>query len=77
MSMDQCLPVRQVMSFLEMGYGFSVLAKLFGISMMRVISKSCNSHKIFVRGLRHMEKPCKIINIFLIMGPKIRYVTHR
>ena len=22
-----------------------------------------------------MEKPCKIINIFLVLGPKIRYVT--
>ena len=42
---------------------------------MYYVSKSWNSHKIFVKGRRHMEKPCKIINIFLIMGPKIRYVT--
>ena len=51
-----------------MGYGFPVSAKLIGISYgVYYASESWNSHKIFVRGRRHMEKHCKIINIFLIM----------
>src|ERR1700722_5590866 len=39
------------------------------------VSKSYNSHKIIVRGHRHMEKPCKIIIIILVLSPEIWYVT--
>src|ERR1700720_4748689 len=44
--------------------------------MMQVnLSKSCNNHKIFVRGHKHIKKLCKIIIIFLLESPEIRYVT--
>src|SRR6202040_478620 len=64
------------MSLPETGYGFTVSAKLFGISVNRIVSNSYNCHKIFVRGHSQMEKPCKIIIIILILSPENRYMTH-
>src|ERR1700720_3012728 len=63
------------MSLPETGYGFTVSAKLFGISVNRIVSNSYNCHKIFIRGHSHLEKPCKIIIIILILSPENRYMT--
>src|ERR1700720_975406 len=64
------------MSLPETGYGFTVSAKLFGISVNRIVSNSYNCHKIFIRGHSQVEKPCKIIIIILILSPENRYMTH-
>src|SRR6202040_72709 len=63
------------MSLPETGYGFTVSAKLFGISVNRIVSNSYNCHKIFVRGHSQVEKCCKIIIIILILSPENRYMT--
>src|ERR1700720_68749 len=63
------------MSLPETGYGFTVSAKLFGISVNRIVSNSYKHHKIFIRGRSQVEKPCKIIIIILILSPENRYMT--